>query len=240
MPGRLCRAPRREGAASNGAVHNALMARVNARPLRTRWKPGAEDRSLEEQAGALAFIIWRLAHETAINLHGEDFEYRGDGQRFEVIAECAAWLTHLVDRMAHGRLSDAERQTLIVALARRMAEHMQDNASELAGPGDYGTPFIAMLNERFEEFAGCRYEQGQPGYSLKRALGYHVMKRMGEDQTNKWVMDQIMDIEASEIHKKLQSAMEGLLSSGRVDLTPPSELEDHRPVQRRGAVMDPG
>lgn len=216
------------------------MARVNARPLRTRWKPGAADRSLDEQAGAMAFVIWRLAHESAINLHGEDFEYRGDAQRFEVIAEFAAWLIHLTDRMVHGRLDDAERQTLIVGLARRMAGHMQDNASEIAGPGDYGTPFISMMNERFEEFAEGSYESGQPGYSLKRALGYHVLKRMGEDQTNKWVMDQVMDIEAPEIHRKLHITVEGLLSSGRVDLTPPTELEDHRPAPRRGAVMDPG
>ena len=55
--------------------------------IKSHWHDDGTERSLEEIAGALAFISWRIAKDKAINLHGQDFVYESDRQRFAVIAE---------------------------------------------------------------------------------------------------------------------------------------------------------
>ena len=43
--------------------------------IKAHWHDDEVERSLDEIAGALAFITWRLATDKAITLHGEDFVY---------------------------------------------------------------------------------------------------------------------------------------------------------------------
>ena len=50
--------------------------------IKSRWHDDEAERSLDEIAGALAFISWRIAKDKAINLHGQDFVYADDEQRF--------------------------------------------------------------------------------------------------------------------------------------------------------------
>jgi hypothetical protein len=51
---------------------------------------------------------------------------------------------------------------------------------------------------------------------------------------NRWVIDQVMDVEGPEIYKKINKAMQSLLDTGSIDLTPPTELEDDVYVPRPG------
>ena len=48
---------------------------------------------------------------------------------------------------------------LVVALGRRLADQMQDNLLDVAGPGDYRAPFVEMLNERLDDYAGSSSTQ---------------------------------------------------------------------------------
>jgi len=157
------------------------------------------EKSLQDQASALSFIIWRLALNGAINLHAEDFRYDDDRQRIGVISEFLAFQIQHIDRLGHTSLETAERRSLLEALCGRVAELMQDNLTDIAGPGDYRPPFIALLNKRFDEYAQCKYDAGEPGFDALRNFGSSVMQIMGEDQTNRWVIDQIIAIDAQEL-----------------------------------------
>ena len=55
--------------------------------IKTHWHDEDAERSLDEIGGAIAFNAWRIAKEKAINLHGEDFVYDNDEQRFAVMIE---------------------------------------------------------------------------------------------------------------------------------------------------------
>ena len=55
--------------------------------IKSRWHDDESERSLEEIAGALAFISWRIAKDKAINLHGEDFVYETDSQLFAALVD---------------------------------------------------------------------------------------------------------------------------------------------------------
>ena len=206
--------------------------------MRTKWWSGKDKtRTAREQAGAMAFIAWRVAHETAITLHGEDYVYRDDGQRLDVIAEFLAYIVHLVDRISYEEVPEEIRNEFINGLGAKLAEHMEDNRLDWQGPGDYRTPFVGLLNERFGEYAEEGFdEKSGPKYSMYRHVGHCVQAHMSDskEHENRWVIDQVMDVEGPEIYKKIDAAMQNLLDTGSIDLTPPSELEDDVYVPKVG------
>ena len=171
--------------------------------VKSNWHSSQRNRpavkTLEDNARALAFIAWRLALETAKNLYQERFEYRSDKQRIGVICEALAFQLQSADRLAHSRLDDADREVFINELAQRLADHMQDNMADLAGPGAYRAPFIDLLNRRGADYAQLSFEDNQPGYDFLRYFGCCVLEVMGGDQTNKWVIDQAIEIESPEL-----------------------------------------
>jgi hypothetical protein len=219
------------------------MARVKGRFLRTKWSKKDKARSTKEQGEAMAFIAWRLAHEAAINLHGEDFVYRDDGQRLDVIAEYLAFVVHLVDRISYDRIPQEHRDQFINALGLKLSEHISDNRIDWQGPGDYKTPFVQLLNQRFGEYSEEGFDEDGPKYSMYRHVGHCVQSHMTDEKehVNRWVIDQVMEIEAPEIYQKVKRSMDNLLETGSIDLTPPTELEDHITVPTTdGGVVGEG
>ncbi len=184
-----------------------------ALPLRikSRWNKEG-DHSLDEIAGALAFISWRLAQNKAINLHGENFIYENDRQRMDVIIEYLIFMLQIIDRLARQELelSDEDREQLVIAVAKKQAEIIQDNSLDLFGPGDYVAPFFALVNQRAGEYAEFRYTDDGPSYPFLRHLGYEIQQIMGESQENRWVIDQVMDKDGPELDRKIVPAMRDL------------------------------
>jgi hypothetical protein len=182
--------------------------RLVVRRIKDRWhnstpenpdRDVTDEKSGEDQASALAYIIWRKALNGAINLHAEDFHYSSDQQRIGVISELLAFQIQHVDRLAAGFTDQQERTSLITSLCGKVAEQMQDNLTDIAGPGNYKPPFIALLNQRFADYADFKYSDERPGYAALRYLGHQVLDLMGEDQVNRWVIDQIVEIDAPEL-----------------------------------------
>ena len=186
--------------------------------IKSKWFGKAKDKPssemLKENAGALAFIIWRLSLDKAINLHGEDFVYDNDIQRVKVIGEYLAMLLQVVDRMAFTRFDEEDRTVLISELAMKLADHMQDNGEEVLGQADYRGPFIDMVNRRSAGYSEFEFspEEG-PGYSFLQYFGSQVQAVMGEEHhANKWVIDQAMEIDGPEVIEKVQKAMKDLFA----------------------------
>lgn len=173
--------------------------------IKSHWHNDESDRSLDEIGSALAFNAWRISKDKAINLHGEDFVYDTDEQRMAVITEYLIFQVQVVDRMAHLalELDDEGRRTLIVSFVKNLAAYMQDNSEDLFGPGDYGSPFIAALNERAGEYAEFSFNNDGPSYPFYRHLGHEIQMIMGEEGENRWVIDQVMDKDGPEIAKKM-------------------------------------
>jgi len=178
------------------------------RRIKDRWHNSTPENSKrnvssektgDDQASALGFIIWRKALNGAINLHAEDFHYDDDRQRIGVISELLAFQIQHVDRLTAEFITDTDRRNLISGLCQKVSAQMQDNLTDIAGPGNYIPPFVALLNERFEDYARFEYRNGRPGFAAFRFLGHQVLTLMGEDQTNRWVIDQIMEIDGPDL-----------------------------------------
>ena len=180
--------------------------------IKSRWHDDDAERSLDEIAGALAFISWRIAKDKAINLHGQDYIYDTDEQRFAVISEYLIFQLQIVDRLAATSLDlgDEDRQKLVITLAKHLAGHLNDNSIDIFGPGDYVGPFVKKLNQRGTEYADFSYTKDGPSYPFMRHLGYEVQQIMGESQENRWVIDQVMDRDGVEIDREIKRAISNL------------------------------
>ena len=190
-------------------THGVGMVRI-----RSRWNARGKARSLEENAGALAFIEWRIAQATLLNLENEGFQTDTQAQRLDVLEELCAFLIHVTDRLVHGRMDDQERERFIVALALKTADFYHDNRVDAEGRGrDFRQPFIDKLNLRMAEYAEFRFENAEPGYAFKRFLGECVTNTMGP-RDRKWISDQVMEIEIPEMLKTLQKGLKDLFETG--------------------------
>ena len=180
--------------------------------IKARWHDDNAERSLEEIAGAIAFNAWRIAKDKAITLHGEDFVYDNDEQRFGVIKEYLVFQLQLVDRIASQRLGldDESRKALVITTAKHLAKHLHDNSTDIFGPGQYVGDFVALINERGAEYADFNFTDDGPSYPFMRHLGYEVQQIMGKEGENRWVIDQVMDKDGPEIYRNLSRAVDNL------------------------------
>ena len=167
--------------------------------IRTQWKRNPGEKTAEDMASALAYIAWQIALTSAKNLHSERFDYETDEQRVDVIAEYLIYLTHITDRLSYAVLEDRSRRDLVTLVARKVAQQYQKNVEEVLGTNDYTSPFLDKLNARVAEYSSSGFSDETPSYDMRRLLGHAVQKIMGISQTNKWVLDQVIEIDSLEM-----------------------------------------
>ena len=200
------------------------MAIISTRPtvalVKTRWrKKGA--RTLAERAGVIGANLWKLSLEIFKHMEKEGFRFGSDRLVTSVLTEFIAFVVQLVDRAVYGRLSDAERATLIGEVTGHLAATMENNQRDLLGPGDYRKPFIDALNARFGEYADFECPGGEPSYACLRFFATRVSDAMAAGD-NKWVVEQMMDIEAPEMVRVVAKLIEQTVVTGNPS-PPPGE-----------------
>ena len=178
--------------------------------IRNKWR-SAKPRELQDNATAGAYIIWQIALHFAKNLHREEFDYESDQQRIRVIAEYLIFLSHITDRLAYQRLDDHQRQVYISTVVEQVARQYQRNVEQIMGSGDYRSGFLGAINSRFDEYARGTFDGDEPGYAARRLLGNRIQDIMGQCQTNKWVIQQIIDIDSLDATSRLIKGIKPLL-----------------------------
>lgn len=178
--------------------------------IKSHWWNDQNARSLAEIGSALAFIAWRIAVDKAINLHCERFVYRDDEQRLHVIQEYLVFLIQVADRLSFGRFEDDNRRLLITQFAKKCIEHLQENSQDLLGPGEHGRRFVERLNTRSNEYAAFEFNEEGPSYAFLRHLGFEIQTLMGQQEENRWVIDQVMDRDGWDAYKRFTKAFHDL------------------------------
>jgi hypothetical protein len=192
------------------------MAIISTRPtvalVKTRWrKKGA--RTLTERAGVIGANLWKLSIEIFKHMEKEGFRFGSDRLVTGVLSEFIAFTVQLVDRAVYGRLSEAERPRLIGEVVGHLAATMENNQRDLLGPGEYRKPFIEALNARFAEYAEFECPGGEPSYACLRFFATKVSDAMAGGD-NKWVVEQMMDIEAPEMVRLVTKLIEQTVATG--------------------------
>ena len=180
--------------------------------LSRHWNQRETPRSAGQTASALSVNIWKLASDALLALENEGFETADWSQRLDVIGHFAIFGVHLTDREVQMRLSDGERNQLILSLAKHLAALMQDNRLESDGPGEHADRFIEQLNTQSEIYVDCQWsEEEGPGFALCRELGDAVADSM-EEKDQEWIATYVIDREAPKFATALRRVLRGLVS----------------------------
>lgn len=178
--------------------------------IKTRWNNKDKARSILEIASAMGFSLWRIGQGALLNIENEGFQTDTQLQRMEVMQEFMAFLIHIVDRLSYERMDDLERAEFVTALARKIADYVQDNTRDILGNGDHRAPFYTRLNARMDEYAEFAMVDDDPSFQLLRYFGDRMAEVLGERQ-RKWVSTQVIDIEAPMAIKTLKRAVASLV-----------------------------
>jgi len=178
--------------------------------IRSKWNVKDKQRTVKEIAGALGFIVWRIAQQAVLNLENEGYQTETNRQRLQVMVEFLSFSVHIVDRLIFDAFSADERTAFITALAMQCAKHYEDNMTDAAGAGSYQNEFLQVLNERMSDYAEFQFTKQEPDFPMSRLLGENVSTQMGPEH-NKWISMQVMDVEVPELMGTLLRGMQNLL-----------------------------
>ena len=191
--------------------------------IKSHWFKDASPRSAAEQASVMAFIIWRLAHSMLGRMRGAQFDIDIGRPYFDFMREVLVFELALADRIAFAHLPAQERETFTSALVRHVARHLQENEDRLLGapaPGApaHGDTFIDLVNEvvgHYAEFGADPQPPADawgfhPGFGFVRYLGSRLEVVLPE-KDRRWVLDQVMAIEAPQAVALVQRSMRDLL-----------------------------
>lgn len=182
--------------------------------VKSKWNNKDRVRSAREVGSALAFNLWRIAGANVLHLENEGFQTDTYNQRLDVMAELLAFFVHVVDRMVSGKeYTEEDRKDLITEMALNLSKTMHDNRQDVnkdKEKADYKEPFIQMMNQRMDEYSAFSFDEGEPGFQLRRRVGEHVQEKMGA-KDNKWVTDQVMEIEIPDALKTFKQVARNLL-----------------------------
>ena len=188
--------------------------------LKTKWHRSKRDgrsrrssapKTLQDLSSVIAMSIWKLAKDAFAHMEKEGFRFREDIQAVDTINEFIFFQLHIVDRLIYGKISEEERGPFITDVAKRLAEVVADNQTELLGPGDYIQSFRDAMNDRFTNYAECGFESDKgPSFQFTRYLALNVAQHL-KLTDDKWVVEQVMDIEAPPVAEKIQRVAEDVL-----------------------------
>jgi hypothetical protein len=163
--------------------------------LKSTWfRPGAE-KTPAEQASAMAFIVFRVGLQMLKRMRG-------------------------ADRMAAASLAPEARVEFTVALVKHVARTLQGNEDDLLGAPPPEAPshadtFIDLVNEVSQHYAEFGADPTapddgnfHPDFAFVRYLGHRLEPTL-PDKDRRWVLDQVMAIEApqaiAQVHKALHN-----------------------------------
>lgn len=188
--------------------------------LKTKWhrskrsernrRGSSRPKKLADLSSVIAINIWKLAKEAFTHMEKEGFRFREDQQAIGFISEFVIYQLHITDRMIYGLVEEEERNAFINATAKYLTESVTENQADLLGPGDYQEAFIALMNDRLANYAECGFEDSEPGYDFTRYLARNVADIM-QATDEKWVVEQIMDVEAPTIVEKITRVVTDVL-----------------------------
>jgi len=191
--------------------------------VKSQWFRGEAPKSAEQQASAMAFIVWRAAQHMLKRMRAAGFDIDPGEPYFDFMREVMVFLIAVADRNAHARLDAPAREAFTRELVLHCAGTLNDNATDLLEPRrdgvTHGDGFIDQYNElsgHYAEFGASRDAAGTadgftPDFNFVRYLGSRLTATM-PPKDSRWVLDQVMEVEAPEAVKIVQSAFHNLLS----------------------------
>ena len=181
--------------------------------IKSHWFKADGPKSVDEVAGAAAFIAWRVAQNAVKTMRAARFDVAPGVQYFRFVEEFLAFLVLGGDRIAHARGDEAWRIAFTTAMARRVGENLADNEADLLGTAtrdEIRRRFIDTVNARAADCAVYGWTDAGPDYGLLRYLGHRIAEVMDAGEQSHAIA-QVIECEAPEAADTLRRGMLGLL-----------------------------
>ncbi len=178
--------------------------------VKARWNDKKQPRSYRETASALAFNLWRLCAQAVLTLENENFQTDSQKQRLDIIAEYIAFLVHVTDRLAWGRLDDGERAALVTEMALALNRIFVDNARDFADAAVYHDGIIDFINRVGGEYAEMAFADEEPSFSMLRLFAERITAVLGP-RDRKWVADRIIQLDGPDAVAVLKKTLRSLV-----------------------------
>jgi hypothetical protein len=185
--------------------------------LKSQWFKTDKPKTPEQQAGVLAFVVWRVAHNALTQMRGARFDIDIGAVYFAFLSEWLVFLVQAADRMVYERMAADDRAAFTTVLVHRVADHLAENQDRLMGlpaPGEdsHQGRFIDLYNELSAHYADFGHGADGPDFACLRYLGHRIEQLM-PIKDRAWAVDQVMSIEAPEALQMLQRSFADALSS---------------------------
>ncbi len=180
--------------------------------IKSNWFKADREHTPEELAGALSFVIYRIADDALKKTRTAKFGIAIGTQYFAFLTEFLVFAIMVADRIAYRRLTAEQRQEFTSILAHRVAETHAENESRLL-VGEYADckhRFIDQVNLRAGEYADFDYTDSGPEFAFLRYLAF-CMSGIMDEKDSAWIIDQTMSIEAPEAVDMLEKTFKNLL-----------------------------
>jgi hypothetical protein len=179
--------------------------------IKSNWFKEGRQRSPQEIADALAFVVSRIADNALKNTRKANFEIEVGPQYLDFLREFLLFLILVADRIAFSKLSAEDRLAFTGNLANRVAETYAENRSRLLADDlkECKQHFIDLLNQRAGEYAEFGYDSNGPDYGFYRYLAFCIGNILSEEDAN-WVIDPMISFEAPEAVKMVEKTLRGL------------------------------
>jgi hypothetical protein len=187
--------------------------------VKSHWFKAGDEKSPEQQASAVAFIAWRVAQQMLKRMRSAGFDIDPGAPYFGFMREVLVFLLVVTDRLAHDGFEPEVRQRFTTGLVLRVADFLQDNEGDLLGQPeglDWAERFIEQFNtlqSHYAEFGAdpqAPADEGfVPDFAFYRYLGHRIEPDL-PPKDRRWVIDQVMAIEAPDAVALVTSAMRDL------------------------------
>jgi len=177
--------------------------------VKSKWHK-TQVKTIEDIGGAMAFICWRITKNHLEDLINEGFIIEKE-QVFDVIAEYLCFLIQSIDRLVFKILSTKQRQELINKLAKQSAFYYQENKEDRIGEGNHWKAFVNTYNQRSKDYSDYDFVDNEPDYHFLRYFAEKVKLAM-TDVDEKWIVQQMIEIQAPKAFKKISQSVDDLVS----------------------------
>ena len=183
--------------------------------LKTHWFKVETPKSADQTASAVAFVAWRAARHLIDRTRAAGFDVDPGAPYFGFVRETLLFLLACADRMAHAGLGAEGRVPFTTALVHHVARQLHDNETDLLGSGhDWGGLFVEQFNAVSQHYAEFGWSEPEgPDFGFVRYYGSRLEPFVPEHD-RRWVIDQVMAIEAPAAFDMLRRSMEGVHSTG--------------------------
>jgi len=175
-------------------------------------KPG--QRTPAALASVAGLLSWKLALDAIKRMRDAGYDIDIGGPYFDFVCEYLVFMALAADRIAYRSLPGDGRAAFTTALAKRLAEVMEDNSHMLppgVPAGQIHRHFLDLFNRRSGEYAEFDYDESGPDFGFKRFFAA-CLREVLPEKDRLWVVDQIMEIESPQALAGLEKTLAGIFS----------------------------